>query len=253
MQTDFESVVDWTYCNNLRLNQGKTKAIIFGSRHRLSNLRNPSPFRLTGERVDFVKHHSYLGITLDSVMSFSPLVKSIKKKVSNKFFIFRKIRKYLDFKSAVIVYKQTILPVIDYAGFLMLACSAGDLEDLQILQNDILRVCNMSKISDRISIPVLHEKCKIISLKQRMQKQLLWLMYILSREPEYIKVSQRVTRSTEKVVFKVPGKILPVYEHSPYYQGTKLWNGLDKDIQMKDSVCVFKKAIEPLFKSYERV
>ena len=107
MQNYFKSVIDWTYCNNLRLNQSKTKAIIFGSRHRLSNLRNPSPFRLAGEGVDFVKHHSYLGITVDSVMSLSPLAKSIKKKVSNKFYMFRKIRKYLDFKSEI---KKSIEP-----------------------------------------------------------------------------------------------------------------------------------------------
>ena len=51
-------------------------------------------------------------------MSLSPLVKAVKKQVSNKCYMFRKIRKYLDFYSSVIVYKQTILPVIDYAGFL---------------------------------------------------------------------------------------------------------------------------------------
>ena len=77
-------------------------------------------------------------------------------------------------------------------------------------------------LSDRVSISKLHEKCIILSLKQRMQKQLLWLMYVLSQDREYIKVPQRDTRGADKVVFKVPHRILPIYEHSPYYQGTKL-------------------------------
>ena len=250
IQSDFESVIEWTLCNNLRLNQSKTKAMIFGSRYRLSNLVEPTPLKMSGDVVNFVKHYSYLGIMLDSVMSLSPLVKSVKKKVSNKIYMFRKIRKYLDFKSAVIVYKQTILPVIDYPGFLLLACNSGDLDDIQILQNDILRICNKSKISDRVSIPILHEKCKIISLKQRMHKQLLGLMYVLSKQADYVKVAQRNTRSAEKVIFKVPNRILPIYEHSPYYQGTTLWNGLDKEVQHKDTLFAFKKAIEPLFKRY---
>ena len=43
MQRDFESVIliALTFCNNLRLNQDKTNAIIFGSRFRLSNIREP--------------------------------------------------------------------------------------------------------------------------------------------------------------------------------------------------------------------
>ena len=253
MQRDLESVVEWMYRNNLRLNQGKTKAIIFGSRHRLSNLIDPAPILLTEEHVGFVKSHAYLGITIDSIMSLSPLVKAVKKQVSNKFYMFRKIRKYLDFRSSVTVYKQTILPVIDYAGFLLLACNNGDLNDLQVLQNDILRVCNMTNLSDKISIPTLHEKCKILSLKQRMQKQLLWLMYVISRKRENVQKIHKNTRAADKVVFKVPHRILPIYEHSPYYQGTKLWNGLPKDIQVKDSVFAFKKSIEPFFKKYEAI
>ena len=136
---------------------------------------------------------------------------------------------------------------------LLLACNIGDIDDIQIMQNDILRVCNKSKISDRVPIALLHEKCKILSLKQRMQKQLLWLMYVLSGDKDDIKVSQRDTRSAEKVVFKLPARVLPIYEHSPYYQGTKLWDVLDKDTQLKDSVVAFKKAIEPLYKGYKVV
>ena len=59
----------------------------------------------------------------------------------------------------------------------------------------------MSKLADIVSIPVLHKKCKIISLEQRMRKQLLWLMYILAKDPLYLRVPNRVTRSAGKIVF----------------------------------------------------
>ena len=62
---------------------------------------------------------------------------------------------------------------------------------------------------------------------------------------------QRDTRSADKVVFKVPARILPIYERSPYYQGTKLWDNLDKETQKKDNVFAFKKEIARLFKQYE--
>ena len=50
MQRDFESVIDWTFQNNLRLNQDKTNAIIFGSRFRLSNTQDPKAFSILEKR-----------------------------------------------------------------------------------------------------------------------------------------------------------------------------------------------------------
>ena len=134
----------------------------------------------------------------------------------------KKIRKYLTFDAAVTIYKQTVLPIIDYAGFLLFACSLGDLDDLQVFQNYILRICTKTKLSDRISIEELHRKCKIISLKQRMEKQLLWLVYVLSKDKKYCRIATRETCSADKIVFKVPTKILPSYDKSPYYLGTQL-------------------------------
>ena len=181
--------------------------------------------------IDFVNSHTYLGIPIDASMSLTPLVKNIKKRVSNKLCMLRKIRKFLTFDASVTVYKQTILPVIDYAGFMLISCKKEDKNDLQKRQNDVLRICTRNKLSDRVPIPELHAKCKIISLEQRMRKQLLWLMYLLSRDKSYLKVAYRVTRSADKISFKVPTKVLPVYERSPYYIGTKLWNEFSKDVQ----------------------
>ena len=83
-----------------------------------------------------------------------------------------------------------------------------------------------------------------------MQKQLLWLMYIMSRDDAYIRISPRETRAAQKVVFKVPTRILPIYEHSPYYQGTVLWNELCEETQKMNNIYGFKKEIEKLYKNY---
>ena len=76
-------------------------------------------------------------------------------------------------------------------------------------------------------------------------------MYIMSRDDKYLRVAPRETPSAHKVVFKVPTKILPIYEHSPYYQGTKLWNDLDKETQKKDNIYAFKTEVDKLYKCYK--
>ena len=58
MQRDFDSVIDWTFRNNLRLNQEKTHSIIFGSKLRISNIQDQVQFCTSGKKVKFVKKNS---------------------------------------------------------------------------------------------------------------------------------------------------------------------------------------------------
>ena len=46
-----------------------------------------------------------------------------------------KIHKYLNFQSAVAVYKQTILPIIDYAGLLLLSCNLRNKMAVELPRN----------------------------------------------------------------------------------------------------------------------
>ena len=253
MQHDLDAVVDWTFRNNLRLNHSKTKAMVFSTRNRLSTISKDVLFSMNGYGIEFVRNYSYLGIVLDETMSLIPLLKDIKKRISNRIFMFRKIRKFLTFASAVLVYKQTILPIIDYAGFLLVACRKEDKNELQKMQNDILRICNKSRVSDRVSIPTLHAKCKILDLEQRMRKQLLWLMYVLSRDNSFLRVPNRITRSAGKIGFKLPTKITPVYERSPFFTGAKLWDELPAFVQELPDRFAFKREIDRINRVYVKL
>ena len=50
-------------------------------------------------------------------MSLQPLSKDVKKRISNKIFTLRKIRKFITFDASVAIYKQTILPIMIMLGF----------------------------------------------------------------------------------------------------------------------------------------
>ena len=52
-----------------------------------------------------------------------------------------------------------------------------------------------------VSIKVLHNKAKILSLEQRMGEQLFWLMYIDSLNVGNRKQCERNLRSTEKYIY----------------------------------------------------
>ena len=60
--------------------------------------------------------------------------------------------------------------MIDYCGFLCMALNADRKQDVQIMQNDILQICNKCKLSDKVLIELLQRKAKQLSLEQRRQK-----------------------------------------------------------------------------------
>ena len=104
-----------------------------------------------------------------------------------------------------------------------------------------------------ISIEQIHTESKMISIEQRLQKQLLWLMYLLSKHEKYIKVPARNTRIANKVNFIVPAKITRIYEHSPYYIGTKLWDNLPETTQKADNIYMFKRLIDRQYTGYKKL
>ena len=240
-------------CDNFRILD--TQAMIIGSRTKLKHLDNPAPLNIDNISVKMVRQYSYLGIIIDEEMTLQPMLKYVKKIITNRLFSLRKIRKYINEKAAVSIglYKQTILPIIDYSGFFLLSCCASDRSDLQKIQNDILRVCYGSPLTDMIRISELHNRAKLLSLEQRMRIQLLWLMYKLSLDRTNRKVGERNLRSNNKYIFKTDNKIGTKHQRSPYYQGTLLWNELPHDVQFANCVYEFKKLVRRRYRNYENL
>ena len=122
--------------------------------------------------------------------------------------------------------------------------------DLQVIQNDVLRFCDNEKLEDKVLIEILQKKAKLVSLEQRRCKQLLSLMYKISKEANNIVIPARNTRMHAKVVFRLDRKIGTKYSCIPYYKGTILWNKLTKRVQDSDSIFIFKKHIDKEYQTY---
>ena len=132
----------------------------------------------------------------------TPLFSKVKKRVSNKIYMLMKIRNNSDTQCAIAIYKQTILPLLDYTGFLLISGNVSDRSDLQTLQNDALRVCFNVKMRDRILIVQMHRRAKLLSLEQRRQKQLLNLMFIYKlRHEDVRRIHIRHTRAANVYSF----------------------------------------------------
>ena len=100
------------------------------------------------------------------------------------------------------IYKQMILPIYDYVGFMLVSYTLGQKRELRKLQNRGIRTCLLHDRREHISIERLHSEFKILSLEQRRHIQLLKLLYYRSKTPMYLKVPVNTMRANAKVQFK---------------------------------------------------
>ena len=83
-------------------------------------------------------------------MTLSPFFAKVRKAVSNKSYTVVKLRNTIDTTCAITIYKQTILPLLDYVGFLLISGNVSDRNELQTLQNNALRIYFNVRLRDRI-------------------------------------------------------------------------------------------------------
>ena len=95
---------------------------------------------LNGVAIKRVEPFKYLGIVLDSNISWSSHIDNLFNKVSSRIGILEPIMPCLTLPSAQTVYKSTIQPLFDYCGVVWDTCSDTSSLRLQRLQNRAGRV-----------------------------------------------------------------------------------------------------------------
>ena len=136
-------------------------------------------------------------------MLLDPLYKNVCRQVEQNLSMLRKIRRNINTFGAISLYKQMILPLFDYSGFLLLSCKIGQKRELQRIQSSCIRSCLLYNHNEHITIDRFHHDMKLVILEQHRQILCLTLMYRLSKKEMYIKKTNVNTRGNVKIKFKL--------------------------------------------------
>ena len=249
LETLLSKIIKWSENNYINLNVQKTKFCIYGSRSHVSKFRDSSIFA-KDESISRCLQYNYLGVDLDECMTLTANFNKIFKKYSYKIYQFGKIRRYLDTYTRILVYKQTILPLVEYVSFMLCLNKVRDVDKLQKLQNRCLRSCfNIYNPRD-MSVDLLHHRARVNKLDLRRDVQLFNIMFSLKLNNKYKKISARVTRNVDRYVFKRDIVHKDVYGKSPYLCGVSLWNTLSVECQNITDKRVFKNKIKKHLDTY---
>jgi hypothetical protein len=142
------------YLNNLQrwltewriaINVSKSTSIIFARAGR--RFIQPRPVTLFGEPVEWVDTSRFLGVTLDTRLTWSPHIDQVRKRAAQCFgmLVPLLIRKSdLSVRNGVLLYKQLIRPMMDYACPAWRSAARSQIRKMQVLQSKCLRLATGS-------------------------------------------------------------------------------------------------------------
>ena len=247
LEQELHRVANWVSDNRLVLNVGKTKSILFGSKHQLEG--NPKlDLQLNNTQIDQVNEVKLLGLTIDNLMSWSKHIDGIVGRMSRGVCVVRRISKYLTVEVRKQVLNALVLSLLDYCFIVWSSATKRDLDRLQKAQNKAARCalnCNY-----RTSINVMHDRLRWLSVSQRTSYVLLNFVrnlkalqaprILYSRLSSHYAQHKHHTRHATDQRFTLPSVNSGKIQKSVMYRAMLLWNGLPRCIIVTNTKDRFK-------------
>ena len=142
-------------------------------------IRNPKDdlqITIYGQKINYDHNPKFLGITFDSRLGFEKHFEKVKDKVKERINVL-KVLSYdkswsLNVKFLLSIYKVLIRSVMDYANVITAACNEKVVKELEVLQNDALRVIFKKSILDHVPVQTLLDWAELETIKSRHESLL---------------------------------------------------------------------------------
>ena len=201
----------------------KNKFVVYGTRNMVKHASNVY-LQMGGQAIFCEPSYNYLGITLDSNLTFKKHVDQCAKIVSHKIYILSKIRRSISEDTAVFIYRSMIAPILEYGDVIYAGGLNEGLDKLQKLQSRALGVC--LDVHHYLPVILLHQETNIPKLNVSRSCNIKKYMY-KQQLKECLVVEPRIqTRVHKGTIFKTLKPNLEKIKKNPLYQGALTWNEL---------------------------
>jgi hypothetical protein len=126
---------------SIAINVSKSMAVLFAKTARRA--RQPRPVQFLGEPIQWVQTARYLGVTLDTRLTWSAHGDQVRKRAVQRLGMLGPLlnrRSGLSVRNGVLLYKQLIRPMMDYACPIWRSAARSHVKKLQMLQTKCLRI-----------------------------------------------------------------------------------------------------------------
>ena len=232
---------DWCNLNKLTINISKTKYEIFKPKCFWNAINDKVVLKIGNTLIEEVDTYTYLGVKLDNRLKFDGFLKAKCNKINVRLHQLGKMRKYITNNIANLVYKQTIVPLYDYADFLIESGQNVLIERLDMLHSKALRMidCATNKQAGDAQLEHIYG---LLNLATRRHEHHCAVMYRLSQRRHNLDSYRPsiILRSRNKVRFRKLKFNLKGIEKSPMHRGIRLWDRIPQAVQRALTKVKFK-------------
>ena len=235
------ALLEWTNNHFLKLNETKTKIMVFGNRSFKQSMQLSGCLSSSNQLTALSSSTKLLGAHIDDTLSFNL---HISKVVSSSLIIMkniRSIRKYLTVDAAATLIHSVITSKLDQCNSLLFGMSGSNLNKLQHIQNFALRTVLNFHPRSHIS-QHFHEQ-HWLTVEQRIHFKLLTITFkcIHCLAPSILADKVRITSPLDMVLdtsLFFPSSSFGKKSFS--YSALRCWNVLPHNLRVIPSLDPFK-------------
>ena len=238
------SLYNWCLKNKLTINFKKTKHMMIFRNNKQEKDSENLTIKIGNEKIDSVSTYHYLGIDLDSTLSYDKMLDCMYNKANRKLYMLKRIRPLITNSVAALVYKTHVLPMLDYGDFMVDSGKLSKIDRLNNLHKRAVKLIDNKAHRDQ-DIAQLMSTYGLESLLKRREKHHLSLMYRLKDDKDLLEQYRAniELRNNSKIKFKTRTTKLTKVANSPYYRGVRLWDRLNESTQKATTKVKFKQLI----------
>jgi hypothetical protein len=255
MNSESSKILQWSHANKLTINTEKTHYVIFSSKH--LEFQSLPPLSLDGSPLELKSSTKFLGVFLDSRLTFKDHIHYIKNKISKSIGILYKAKQKLPQSVLKSLYFSSIYSYLSYGIEVWGSACPSHLDPLVKLQKRSVRLLSNEHFLAHTA--PLFKSLNLLPLREIYVKNSLIFMFKFHKHllPEHVfehmfsyvhNLHSHSTRNSNNGSLCVPYVRNNIVKRSIRSRGVCLWNAIlnSVDINTINSVSMFKSRIHSI-------
>ena len=200
-------------------------------------------YTIHDQTLEVVTKADYLGVTLDSKMTWNDHVNKVCKKANMKLGFLRRNLASCPKPTRETCYKMIVRPILDYCSSVWDPHTKQSINKLEQVQRRACRfVCGRYRRTE--SVTEMMGQTKWPTLEERRCRQKATIFFKGQREEIAIPINTTRENPRKKNVYTQPPSRIDAHRTSFFPSGIKLWNGLPNNIKQSATILEFKSKLE---------
>ena len=263
LNSELEGINDYFKANKLKLNTKKTKLVCFRKKSQKIDY-NDLKISLDGDKLNFDEDAVFLGITIDSSLTWEKHCAHVANLISRNNAILNRVKNMVPAVSLQILYNSLILPHLQYGLAAWGGCKGESKKRITNVQKRAIRT--ISKSYRIAHTEPRMKKMGILKLEELYLHQSSVLIHDIIKERAPSALSSLITLDTQTATrnlrshtldplhIKVPVSKCKVIANSFCCKGPQFWNEIPQEIRNIEQKQLFKKRLKSKFlESYNNI